>query len=154
MYKRQLQDWSGWHAFSFRAGPARSDSPLLLLSCTEQQCARSGATEWGLNAHRAFKPAESCGYAHRRSNPCLNQNRADSAVQRGGRAIPIDSARAESHLMWLSCESGLDRSGSACLARHINFYIGTPVRFCYTVPHGKRANIFHEHTKSYRACDA
>ena len=28
-----------------------------------------------------------------RSNPCFNRNRADSAVQRGGRAIPIDSAR-------------------------------------------------------------
>ena len=48
-----------------------------------------------------------------RSNPCLNQNRADSAVQRGGRAIPIDFARAESHLMWLSCESGLDRAETA-----------------------------------------
>ena len=32
----------------------------------------------------------------------------------GGRAVPIDSARAGSHLMWLPCEPGLDRSGTAC----------------------------------------
>lgn len=37
-----------------------------------------------------------------------------SASGPGGRAVPIDSARAGSHLMWLPCEPGLARSGNAC----------------------------------------
>ena len=50
-----------------------------------------------------------------------------SARGPGGHAVPIDSARAGSHLMWLPCEPGLDRSGTACPPGPLRQFLTYPI---------------------------
>ena len=87
------------------------------------------------NARRAFQSRTSaperarCRPAKsRRQLRARTQSKSKhSARGPGGHAVPIDSARAGSHLMWLPCEPGLDRSGTACPPRPLRQFLTYPI---------------------------
>ena len=84
---------------------------------------------WAFQSHTSAPERACCRSAKpRRQLRARTQSKLKhSASGPGGRAVPIDSARAGSHLMWLPCEPGLDRSGTACPPGPLRQFLTYPI---------------------------
>ena len=100
---------------------ARGSVPTSYSKCpTGWTCGfarfRTWNAQWAFRSHTSAPERARCRSAKpRRQLRAKTQSKSKHSTSGpGGRAVPIDSARAGSHLMWLPCEPGLDRSGTAC----------------------------------------